>query len=134
MSSSDRAAVRPAWKTMVWLLVVGLVLGLAGAGLVVATGSGYLRPTVALSNAEAEAGYGACQRFVRTELKASGTVTFAPIGTRTVRRYSDGRLLVRSHADAANAAGRLVEFRFACTLRPLGDGRWDLEGLRVSTD
>jgi hypothetical protein len=135
MSSSARAAIRPAvWKTMAGLVVVGVGLGLAGAGLVVATGSGYLRPTVPLSNADAEAAYGACQGFVRTNLKASGPLTFAPIRMRTVRRYSDGRLLVRSHADAPNAAGRLVEMRFACTLRPIGSGRWDLEGLRVSTD
>ena len=119
---------------MLWLAVVGLVLGVAGVALVVATGSGYLRPPVDLSMADAERAYGACQGFARTQLKAPGEVTFAPIRRRTVRRYADGRVLVRSHADAANAAGRMVEFRVSCTLRPLGGDRWDLENLTVRTD
>ena len=72
--------------------------------------------------------------FVRTQLKAPGPVTFAPIRRRTVRRYADGRVLVRSHADATNAAGRLVEIRITCTMRPLGGDRWDLEGLSLRTD
>lgn len=119
---------------MAWLAVVGLALGLAGAGVIVATGSGSLRPPIDLSPAEADAIYAACQDFVRPRLPAKGPVTFAPMRRRTVRHYGDGRAYVRAHADAANAAGRLVEFRFACTLRPLDGGRWDLEGLRVSTD
>jgi hypothetical protein len=128
-------AVRPAtWKTMLWLAVVGLVLGVAGVALVVATGSAYVRPLVDLSMADAERAYGACQGFARTQLKASGTVTFAPMRRRTVRRYADGRVLVRSHADAANAAGGVVEIRVSCTLRPLGGERWDLETLTLRTD
>jgi hypothetical protein len=119
---------------MALLVAVGLVLALAGAGLVIATGSGYVRRTVDISLADTEATYGACQGFVRTQLKPSGPVTFAPIRRRTVRRYADGRVYVHSHADAPNAAGRIVEIRFACTLRPLGGDRWDLESLRVSTD
>jgi hypothetical protein len=119
---------------MAWLVVAGLVLGLAGVGLVVATGFGHVRPPVDLSIADADAAYGACQRFARTQINASGPVTFAPIGRRTVRRYGDGRILVRSHADATNAAGRQVEFRLACTLRPLGADRWDLEALTIHTD
>jgi hypothetical protein len=131
---SSAAAVRPAaWKTMVSLAAVGLVLGLAGVGLVVATGSGYVRPPVDLSFGDADAAYGACQGFVRTQLKAPGPVTFAPIGRRTVRRYADGRVRVRSHADVSNAAGRLVEIHITCTMRPLGD-RWDLEGLALRSD
>jgi len=119
---------------MVSLLAVGLVIGVAGVGLVVATGSAYVRPPVDLSFADADAAYGACQDFVRTQLKAPGPVTFAPIGRRTVRRYADGRVLVRSHADATNAAGRLVEIRVTCTMRPRGGDRWDLEGLTLRTD
>ena len=119
---------------MAALVAVGLGLALAGAGLVIATGSGYVRSAVEVSLADTEATYSACQGFVRTQLKASGPVTFAPIRRRTVRRYADGRVYVRSHADAPNASGRLVEIRFACTLRPLDGGRWELEGLRVSTD
>jgi hypothetical protein len=135
MSRSARAAVRPAaWKTMLALVVVGLVLGGAGVGLVVATGSGYVRPAVTLSMADAEAAYGACQEFARAQLKAPGPVTFAPVRRRTVRRYADGRVLVRSHADVTNAAGHLIEFRVTCTLRPLTGDRWDLEGLSLRTD
>ena len=67
-------------------------LGVAGVGLVVATGLGYVRPPVDLSFGVADAAYGACQRFVRTQLKARGPVTFAPISRRTVRRYADGRV------------------------------------------
>jgi hypothetical protein len=119
---------------MVALVVVGLVLGVAGVGLVVATGSGYVSPPADLSFADADAAYGACQRFVSTQLKTPGPVTFAPIRRRTVRRYADGRVLVRSHADATNAAGRLVEIRIACTMRPLGGDRWDLERLAVHGD
>ena len=135
MHSSARAAARPAaWKTMLALGVVGLVLGVAGVGLVVATGSAYVRPPVDLSFADADATYDACQGFVRTQLKAPGPVTFAPIRRRTVRRYGDGRVLVRSHADATNAAGRLVEIRITCRMRPLGGDRWDLEGLTLRSD
>ncbi|MFI5076048.1 MAG: hypothetical protein ACHQRO_01840 [Vicinamibacteria bacterium] len=119
---------------MAALAVVGLVLGFAGVGLVVATGSGYLRPPVDLSLDDADAAYGACQRFVRTQLKAPGPVTFAPISRRTVRRYVDGRVRVRSHADVTNAAGRLVEIHITCTMRPLEGDRWDLEGLAVRSD
>jgi hypothetical protein len=135
MSRSVGAAVRPAtWKTMVALTVVGLGLGIAGVGLVVATGSAYVRPPVDLSFADADAAYDACQGFVRDQLKAPGPVTFAPIRRRTVRRYADGRVLVRSHVDATNAAGRLVEIRVACTMRPAGPAHWDLEGLSLSSD
>ncbi len=135
MCPSARTAVRPAaWKTMVALVVAGLVLGVAGVGLVVATGTGYVRPAVDLSFADADAAYGACQRFVLTQLKAPGPVTFAPIRRRTVRRYADGRVFVRTHADMANAAGRLVEIGVTCTMRPLGDDRWNLEGLSVRSD
>ena len=119
---------------MAVLVAVGVGLAAAGAGLVVATGSGYVRPTVDLSMADAEATFEACQGFVRTRLDAPGTITFAPTRGRSVRRYVDGRVYVRSSARAPNAAGRLVEVRFACTLRWLPDNRWDLEGLRVSTD
>jgi hypothetical protein len=119
---------------MVVLVVVGLVLGVAGVGLVVATGSAYVRPPIDLSFADADAAYGACQGFVRAQLGAPGPVTFAPIGRRTVRRYADARVLVRSHADATNAAGRLVEIRIACTMRPLGSGRWNLESLTLRSD
>ena len=119
---------------MVALVVVGLVLGVAGVGLVVATGPGYVPPPADLSLTEADAAYDACQRFVRTQIKAPGPVTFAPIRQRTVRRYSDGRVLVRSRADVANAVGRLVEVRIACTMRPLGSDRWDLEGLALRSD
>jgi hypothetical protein len=119
---------------MASLAVGGLVLALAGAGLVVATESGVLRPAVDLSLTDAQSTYEACQGFVRPKLETPGPVTFAPIGRRTSRRYGGGRVLVRSHADAPNAAGRLVEFRFACTMRPHDGGRWDLESLRVSTD
>jgi len=135
MSRSARTMVRPApWKTMLALVVVGLVLGGAGVGLVVATGSGYVRPAVDLSMVDADAAYAACQQFARTRLKAPGPVTFAPVRRRTVRRYADGRVLVRSHADVTNAAGRLVEVRIACTMRPLAGDRWDLEGLSLRTD
>jgi hypothetical protein len=118
---------------MVALAVVGLVLGFAGVGLVIATGSGYVRPPD-LSLADADAAYGACQGFVRTQLKAAGPVTFAPLRRRTVRRYADGRVLVRSHADVTSAAGHLVEIRITCTMRPLGGDRWDLEGLALRSD
>jgi hypothetical protein len=135
MPFSTHTAVRPtAWKTMAWLVVVGLGLGLAGVGLVVATGAGYVRPSVDLTLGDAEAAYGACQGFVRAQLKTSRPVNFAPIRRRTVRRYTDGRVYVRSHADTPNTAGRLVEIRIGCTLRPLGGDRWDLESLSVSTD
>jgi hypothetical protein len=119
---------------MAWLAAVGLALGLAGAAVIVATGSGSLRPPADLSPAEAEAIYAACQDFVRPQLPAKGPVTFSPIRRRTVRYYGDGRAYVRAHADATNGAGRLVEFRFACTLRPQDGTRWTLEGLSVSTD
>ena len=119
---------------MSWLTGTGLVLFLAGVGVVFATGSRYVRPPVDLSAADAEATYTACQGFARAQLKAPGAVTFAPIRWRTVRRYADGRVHVRSHADAANAAGRVVEVRFSCTMRPLGGNRWDLENLTVWTD
>jgi hypothetical protein len=133
--SSSAAAVRPAaWKTMLALVVVGLVLGFAGVGLVVATGSAYVRPPADLSLADADAAYGACQGFVRTQLEAPGPVAFAPIRRRTVRRYADGRVLVRSHADVTNAAGRLVEVHITCTMRPRGGDRWDLEGLALRID
>ena len=119
---------------MVALVVVGLVLGVRGGR------SGRrdrvrLRPSAGgPSFADADAAYGACQRFAGTQLKAPGPVTFAPIRRRTVRRYADGRVLVRSHADVTNAAGRLVEIRITCTMRPLGGDRWDLEGLAVRSD
>jgi hypothetical protein len=119
---------------MAALVAVGFGLALIGTGLVVATGSGYIRPPVEISLADSEATYDACQSFVRAELKGFGPLTFAPIRNRTVRRYADGRVYVRSHADAPNAAGRMVEIRFSCKLRPLGAARWDLEGLSVSTD
>jgi hypothetical protein len=119
---------------MLALAGVGLALGLSGAGLIVVTGSGYARPAAPLSMADAETSYRACQGFLRGQLKATGPVTFAPMRMRTVRRYSDGRIHVRSHADTPNAAGRPVEVRFTCTMRPLGGNRWDLEGLSVSTD
>ncbi|MEO5824092.1 MAG: hypothetical protein ABIT71_26595 [Vicinamibacteraceae bacterium] len=122
------------WKIMAGLTAAGLVLFLAGVGVVVATGTRFVRVPVDLSSADAEAAYAACQRFALAQLKAPGPVTFAPIGRWTVRRYTDGRMRVRSHADAANAAGRLVEIRVACRLRPLGGDRWDLESLTVSTD
>jgi hypothetical protein len=119
---------------MVALAVVGLVLGFAGVGLLVATGSGYVRPPVDLSFADADTAYGACQQFAFTRLETPGPVTFAPIRRRTVRRYPDGRVLVRSRADATNAAGRHVEIRISCTMRPLGGDRWELEGFSVSSD
>jgi hypothetical protein len=134
MLSSARAERPAAWKTMAALVVVGLVLGLAGVGLVVATGSAYVRPPVDLSFGDADAAYGACQRFVRTQLKAPGPVTFAPIGRRTVRRYADGRVRVRSHADVTNASGRVVELHLTCTMRPLEGDRWDLQGLSLRTE
>ena len=88
-----------------------------------------------MSFADADAAYGACQRFVLTQLKAPGPVTFAPIQRRTVRRYADGRVFVSAaHADMANAAGRLVEIGVTCTMRPLGGDAWDLEGLSVRSD
>jgi hypothetical protein len=130
-----RATSRPAaWKTMLALAGIGLALSLAGAGLLVATGSGYARPAAPLSMADAESSYAACQDFLRAQLKATGPVTFAPIRMRTVRRYRDGRIYVRSHAETPNAAARPVDVRFTCTMRPLSGGRWDLEGLSVSTD
>lgn len=119
---------------MASLVGVGLVLFLVGVGVVIATGTRFIRVPVDLSSADAEAGYAACQQFARAQLKAPGPVTFAPIGRWTVRRYTDGRLRVRSHADAVNAAGRTIEIRVACRLRPLGANRWDLESLTVSTD
>jgi hypothetical protein len=119
---------------MAWLAVVGLALGLAGAGVIVVTGSGSIRPASDLSPADAEATYAACQGFVRPRLQTPGPVTFAPIRRRTVRHYGDGRAYVRAHADAPDAAGRVVEMRFTCTLRPIDGGRWELEGLTVSTD
>ena len=119
---------------MLALVVVGLVLGFAGVGLVVATGSAYIRPPADLSLADADAAYGACQGFVRTQLETPGPVTFAPIRRRTVRRYADGRVLVRSHADVTNAAGRLVEVHITCTMRLRGGDRWDLEGLALRID
>ena len=135
MQLPARAPVRPAaWKTMIVLAVVGLVFGVAGVGLVIATGSAYVRQPVDLSFADADAAYGACQGFVRKQIKAPGEVTFAPIRRRTVRRYADGRVLVKSRADAENAAGHFVEIRIACTMRHLGPDRWDLESLVVSTD
>ena len=119
---------------MLVLAVVGLLLGVAGVGLVVVTGSGYVRPPIDLSLADADAAYEACQGFVRKQIKAPGQVGFAPIRRRTVRRYTDGRVLVRSHADVENTAGHIVEIRIACTMRPLGGDRWNLETLVVSTD
>jgi hypothetical protein len=116
------------------LAVAGLVFGLAGAGVMVATGSWDVRPQLDLTFADAEAAYTGCQQFVRPQLKAPGPVTFAPIGHRTSRRYVDGRYHVRSHADVVNAAGRLVEVHFSCTLRPLGGDRWNLESLSIWTD
>ncbi len=119
---------------MATLAVVGLLVIGGGAAVMVATNSHYIRPPVDLSMADAEATYAACQRFARAELKAPGPVTFASIGRRTVRRYADGRLRVRAHADATNAAGRHVDVRVICTMRPLGGDRWDLESLSISTD
>ena len=119
---------------MIALVVVGLVLGAGGVGLVIATGSGYVRQPVDLAFADADAAYGACQGFVRKQIKAPGEVTFAPIRRRTVRRYADGRVLVKSHADVENAADRVVQIRISCTMRPLGGDRWDLQTLVVSTD
>lgn len=119
---------------MIALAVVGLILGVAGVGLVIATGSGYVRPPVDLSFADSDAAYTACQGFVRKQIKAPGEVTFAPIRRRTVRRFADGRVLVTSHAEVENTAERFVEIRITCTMRPLGGDRWDLETLVVSTD
>ena len=116
------------------LTIVGFGLGLAGAAVLAAIGTGYVRPPVDLTLAEAEAAYDNCQRFVREDFKAPGPFTFAPIGRNTARRFADGRYRVRSHADVVNGAGRLVEVRFACTIRPINGGRWALEGLSVSTD
>ena len=116
------------------LTVVGLGLGLAGAAALAAIGAGYVRPPADITLADAEAAYDSCQRFVRDDFKAPGPFTFAPISRRTARRYTDGRYHVRSHADVMNGAGRLVEVRFTCTIRPMGGGRWALDGLSVSTD
>lgn len=135
MTASTRPAHRPAaWKVMAGLTAVGLVFFAAGAAVIVATGSRWIRQPVDLTAADAEASYAACQRFARADLKSPGPVTFAPLGWRTVRRYSDGRVRVRTHADATNGAGRLIEVRVACTMRALGADRWDLESLSVSTD
>src|SRR6188508_195364 len=132
---AGRVTRRPAaWTTMAALVVAGLVLFLAGVGVVIATGTRFVRAPVDLSGADAEAAYAACQRFARPQLKAPGPVTFAPIDRWTVQRYVDGRLRVRTHAEAANAAGRRIDVRVACRIRPLGGDRWDLESLSISTD
>jgi hypothetical protein len=129
------ATRRPsAWKVMGGLAVIGLVLGLAGAGLMAVTGSGYTPPPLDLTQADADAAYTACQRFVREQVKVAGPLTFAPLSRRTARRFVDGRYRVRSHADAANQAGHLVEIHVACTIRPLGGDRWQLDDLSVTTD
>jgi hypothetical protein len=135
MHPSTGLSRRPAaWKVIGGLTIIGLVLGLAGAGLMAVTGSGAMRPRVDLSEADAEAAYAACQRFVREQAKAPGPLTFAPLGWRTARRFVDGRYRVRSHARAANQAGHLVDIRVACIIRPLGGDRWQLEDLSVTSD
>ena len=117
------------------LAVAGFVLALAGAGVIVATGSWYVLPQTDLTFADAEAAYSSCQQFVRPRLKAGGPVSFAPIGRRTARRYMDGRYRVRAHADVTTASGRVVEIGFVCTLRPTGGAdRWALDGLSIWTD
>lgn len=65
------------------LTIVGFGLGLAGAAVLAAIGTGYVRPPVDLTLAEAEAAYDNCQRFVREDFKAPGPFTFAQsAGTR----------------------------------------------------
>src|SRR3954463_13558403 len=128
MCPSARPVVRPAaWKIMAGLAVIGLVLGVAGVALVIATGSLYVRPPVDLSFGDADAAYGACQGFARAQLKDAGPVTFEPVRRRPGRRSPDGRVFVRAHADTTNAAGRPVDIHVACTMRPLGGERWELE-------
>jgi hypothetical protein len=135
MPAPDHVSPRVApWKIMAGLTAIGLVMFLASVGVVLATGTRFVSTPVDLSAPDAEAAYAACQKFALADLKSPGPVTFAPIGRWTVRRYADGRLRVRSHADATNAAGRTIDIRVACRMRPLGGDRWDLESLSVSTD
>ena len=135
MDPSTGLSRRPAaWKVMGGLTIIGLVIGLTGAGLMAVTGSGAVRPRVDLSEADAEAAYAACQRFVREQTKAPGPLTFAPLGWRTARRFVDGRYSVRSRALVANQAGHLVDIRVACVIRPLGGDRWQLDDLTITSD
>ena len=135
MQSSTRPRRPASWQIMGGLVIAGLVFALAGAAVIVATGSWDLRLPTDLTFADSEAAYTSCQEFVRPRLKAPGPVTFAPLGRHTTSRYMDGRYRVRSHADVVNAAGRLVEVRFSGTLRPAGAAdRWTLDGLSIWTD
>jgi hypothetical protein len=135
MELSTRARRTASWKIMAGLAVAGFVVALAGAAVIVATGSWYVLPPTDLTFADAEAAYTSCQQFVRPQFKTPGPVTFAPLGRRTTQRYVDGRYRVRSHADVVNGAGRLVEVRFSCTLRPTGVAqRWTLENTTIWTD
>jgi hypothetical protein len=134
MPASPLRPPRAPWKIAAGLTVTGVLLFLAGVAVVVATGSHYVRPTVDLSSTEAESAYEACQAYARKDLKAPGPVTFEPLRRWNVRRYMDGRVRVRASADGVNGAGRAIDLRVACRLRPIGAGRWELESLSVSTD
>ena len=70
-----------------------------------------------------------CQHFVTDELKSPGSAKFPTPDNYDVSGPLDNRFVVRSYVDAQNVFGGSVRTNYICTVKWIGEDRWQLQDL-----
>jgi len=71
------------------------------------------------------------EQFVLEKLKSPGSAKFASIFDQKIDDLGEGRYKVTSYVDSQNGFGALVRTNYVCTLKYVGNDKWQLENLDI---
>jgi hypothetical protein len=76
--------------------------------------------------------YTMCQQFAEDRLKAPSTADWPWGASDATTDLGDGRYRVRTHVDAQNSFGAMIRSQVDCTVKFVGEGKWQLEDLQIN--
>jgi len=71
------------------------------------------------------------QTFVEKQLKAPATAKFPLYSESKVTDLGDGKYKVDSYVDAQNSFGAMIRTNYTCTLKYVGDDKWQAEEVQL---
>lgn len=71
------------------------------------------------------------QTFVKTLLKSPSTAKFPLITSAEIIPYGNGRFKITSYVDAQNSFGAMIRNNYTCTVKYVGDNKWECENIKL---
>lgn len=126
MEAQEQKKIDPKRAGLAGLLLLIIVVSVV---LIFSSNSGTKAPKPEHSKAAA---WTMMEEFVKARLKSPASAKFPWYSEDLVKDLGNGRYVISAYVDSQNSFGAMLRTNFVCTVKYIGNDKWELEDLKIT--